>query len=604
MAVEGDRLKVANRNPLLPAAEILQDPTSPHPALRIGGALAVSGSINGVTGPTSAPLVGQAQVATSPTTTANVSAVNAGAWVFDVRAYGAVGDGQYATDGAITSGTKALACTTSTPFTAADVGKAITILGAGASGVTTHVTTIATFVDSGHVTLTANAGATASAALVMWATDDTAAVQAAINAAVIYAAAHAGYAKVFLPPAAARFYGIAGPLVTGGSTLGNGQLTIPIIATTANKVTLEIEGTGTGAATRHWLQTVPAINASCLVSMGAFASASAQITSLNAAGMAAMLSGPTGANAYGTNTQVFNNISVVLRHLSILTTHTANGIGYGAFNFHGMACASVFDVSISTAATVPGSYYSNPNTFATGLVVGAVMPANGNNDSCVIRNLSIQGGYVRGIYATEHVNWNGGVVLYCWSGIAIIGAYGDGGSGVGALHAVSIDQVSVEGNTWIAEVIGLGSGGVGPQFHGILDNEGTPQFHDSTSGTSLAAAVGEIKMTGGGGTIATTFPTAMRIIDETVSPGPAATPSYTLGAAQINAYWRWATVVLQGGTVTAVKVSALMGGASAPAMTTVWPTDLTAPVTIRIPPGGWWEIDGSVKPTTNVWTLD
>ena len=529
-------------------------------------------------------------------------------WTFSIKSYGALGDGQMVTDGAITSGTKALACLTSTPFAAGDVGKTIMILGAGATGVTTHVTTITAFTDSGHVTVAANAGATTTAALVMWATDDTAAIQSAINAAVTYAQAHAGYAQVYIPAAPNAFYGVAGALVTGASTYGNSQLTIPIVATTAAKVTLELLGAGTGAATRHWLQTVPAANSSCLVSMGSFASAAAQTTSLNAAGMASMLGGPGGANTapndYGTSNQRFNNVSVVLRGMSILTTHTANGIGYGAFNFHGMACASAIDVSISTAAPVPGNWYSNPATFATGLVVGAIMPANGNNDSCVLRNFVVQGGYVRGIYATEHTNWVGGMVLYCWSGIAVIGNYGDGGSGAGALHAVNLDQVSAEGNTYLMEIIGLGSGGVGPQFHGIIDNEGTPQFHDSTSGTSLATAIGEVKLVGGGGTISTTFPTALRITDETVSPGPVATPSYTLGAAQVNTYWRWATVVLQGGTVTAVKVSALCGGASAPAMTTVFGAALTTSITVRIPPGGWWEIDGSVKPTTNVWTLD
>lgn len=608
MSVAGDRLEISNRNGAMPAAQINQAPDSIYPALAVGGNVTITGivSSNGVT-PVGAPLVGQVEAATSTKATAWSSAVNAGPWVFDVRAFGALGDGQVATDGAITSATKALACTTSKPFTAADVGKAVMIRGAGATGVTTHVTTITAFTDSGHVTVASNAGTTVSGALVMWATDDTAAVQAAINAAVTYAQGASGHAKVFIPPAPGRFYGIAGPLVNGGATLGNGQLTLPIITTTVNKVTLEIEGVGVGAATRHWQQIVPPMNASCLVSFGVFASSGAQGASLDANGMAAMLTGPSGARGYGTSAALFNNMSVVIRHLSVLTAHSVNGLGYGAFSFHGMACASIFDVSVGTIGTVPNGDFNTPQTFANGYSVGIVMPASGNNDNCPIRNLAIQGGYVRGIYLTEHCDWQGGMVLYCWSGICPVGTYGDGGAAPGAFHAANWSQVSVEGCTYLVEVIGPGASGIGPQLHGVIDNEGVPKFHDSTSGTGLASALGEIRLVGGGGTVSTDTPTALRIIDETVAPGPAAAlaPSAVATPKQ-NTYWRWATVFLAGGTVTGIKIAALMGGASAPTMTSIYTQSSGALplITIRVPPGGWYEIDGTVLPTTNSWVLE
>src|SRR5580700_1274311 len=48
-------------------------------------------------------------------------------WQFNVVAYGAKGDGQIVTDGAMSSSssTTTLTCATSTPFQAADVGKAV-----------------------------------------------------------------------------------------------------------------------------------------------------------------------------------------------------------------------------------------------------------------------------------------------------------------------------------------------------------------------------------------------------------------------------------------------------------------------------------------------
>src|SRR6185437_2647112 len=52
--------------------------------------------------------------------------------------------GASVTDGAITTGTANLACATSTPFTAADAGRAIIVRGAGAGGADL-VTTILTY---------------------------------------------------------------------------------------------------------------------------------------------------------------------------------------------------------------------------------------------------------------------------------------------------------------------------------------------------------------------------------------------------------------------------------------------------------------------------
>lgn len=79
--------------------------------------------------------------------------------------------GASVTDGAMTSGSGALADVSSTPYSALDVGRNIIVRGAGApsgGSATDLVTTIASFTDSGHVTLTANAGATVSNAAVIF----------------------------------------------------------------------------------------------------------------------------------------------------------------------------------------------------------------------------------------------------------------------------------------------------------------------------------------------------------------------------------------------------------------------------------------------------
>ena len=99
---------------------------------------------------------------------------------FDVRLYGAKGDVRIVADGAMTIGSPTLTCATSTPFKSTDVGKRVTVEGAGASKL---FTTIAAFVSASAVTLVANAAATVSGAVARFGTDDTAAIQKAINAA-------------------------------------------------------------------------------------------------------------------------------------------------------------------------------------------------------------------------------------------------------------------------------------------------------------------------------------------------------------------------------------------------------------------------------------
>lgn len=620
MSLTGERLDINSRNPNMPAAQINQAPGSAFPALALGGDLLVNGNIssNGVKA-NGVPLVGQAQVATAKTATQWFSVLNAGGWVFDIRAYGAVGDGQVVTDGAIALSGHTLTCATSKPFVPTDAGKAVLVLHAAATGITTLATTIATYVSPSQVTLTAAAGtAVSSGGIVLWATDDTVAIQKAINAGHQFAtnftapnvAAQPVY-QVASPPGSGAFYAVAGPLVTGGATLGNGQLTVPIASETGQGVTCQIVGIESGAKTRYWNQTVPAMTASTWVSFGVFASLTAQ-NNAAANGRPAMISGPSGANGYGVVASPlpkYSNVTLHIKNMSLLTTHSAYGLTYDAVSAHGCSRLILEDMSWGTAGTVPAGDYNSPAGFANGNSVGITMPGNGNNAMNSVTRSICQGGYTYDIFATEHTVFGETcLLLYGWVGLGLVGTFGDGGTGVGALHAVSAPQLAVEGCSYQMSIVGPGSGGLGPMFRGCLDTEGTNQIREANEGgadgLASSSALGELRLSGANGAISTTYPTGMQIINDLQGSGPVATPSYTLGVAQINAYWRWATVILSGGTVTDVQVSALMGGGSAPAMTTVWSGLLTAPITIRIPPGAWWQIDGSVKPTVNIWILD
>jgi hypothetical protein len=436
-------------------------------------------------------------------------------WIFNVlsSAYGAVGDGKFVTDGAMSTGV-AILTSVSANFTSGDVGKSILVKGAGAAGVTTLVATIASFPSVTQVTLsTVNAsGGNVTAALAMWATDDTAHIQSAINAALTYAGTH-GSATVFFPVGAGRFYGIAGALQQGGSTLGNAQLTIGApVATTANKLVLSFEGAVNGSALEHWQQLSPQLNGSTLVSFGVFASSSAQTNSINANGNAAVIGGPTQPNGYGISPGIFSNMLVTLNRLSILTTHSADGYTYGAADFSGVAEANIFDFAYGTAGSVADGDYTSPNLLANGLSAGLLMPANGNNDNNAVRNLSCHGGYTYALFATEHTVIDRLCILYCWSALCLVGTYF---GSVGSAHGVNVVQASIEACTNIVYVIGAGSSGIGPYLFATISTEsGQPTFSGNSS-TAMNAALGVVTLTGlftvSGITV--TYPTGLRVVN-------------------------------------------------------------------------------------------
>lgn len=416
-------------------------------------------------------------------------------WVFDVTSavYGAKGDGQIVTDGAMTASSATL-ISASGRFTASDVGKLVMVKGAGPAGVTTLVTTISAYTSATSVTLAAAASTTVTGALVLWASDDTAAFQSAINAAVSWAQAHGSAARVFVPVSSGQFYGVGGALATGGATKGNAQITLPVIAATADKIILTIEGAVDGAGLQHWQQTVPQCSGSTLVSFGVFASSAAQTTSINAAGNACVIGGPSQPGGYGVSPGVFSNMHVTLRNLSILTTHSANGLTYSATDLSGVANAALENFAYGTTGTVAGNDYASPGNFSNGLCPGLLMPASGNNDLVLIRNVTCHGGYTYGIFATEHADIYGMRILYCWAGFCPVGTYY---SSVGSTHAIVASLLSIEACTYLVYIIGSGSGGIGPFLHLRIDTEtSTPRFGDNNSGGASAAARGDIVLTG------------------------------------------------------------------------------------------------------------
>lgn len=416
-------------------------------------------------------------------------------WVFDVTAtaYGAVGDGQVVGDGAMSSGSAVLTSATANWPSTGIVGKSISVKGAGASGVTTLITTVASRQSATQVTLSAaNAsGGAVSSAVVIWGTDDTAAIQAAVDAAEAYLTAGDTYAQVYFPPGA---YIVAGAL--NNTKSGNGQIAFGPVAVAGVKKILEFRGETDGAAAvRHWQQTVPQFAGSCLISLGVYASTVAQTSSINADGNPGVISGPNEGFGYGASA-LFSNMQAVIKNLAILTTHSAFGLTYGAANLYGCANAHVENVGYGTAGTVasPSTDYSSPGTFGTGLSVGFLLPAPGNNDHVIAKNVGCGGGYTYALFLTEHAVVDRYMALYCWAGLCAVGNYA---GSVGSVHAMLVLSASIEACTNEIYIVGVGSGGVGPiiDINQLSTESSTPNIAGNSS-SALNAALGKIRLTG------------------------------------------------------------------------------------------------------------
>ncbi|MEV7684470.1 hypothetical protein [Streptomyces bungoensis] len=500
--VAGTYTVLANPSTLLAKAQNLADVADPAQA-RIHLGLGGAATLNVGTGANTVAAGDDPRFSTSKP------------WVFDVTAaaYGAAGDGQVVADGAMASGSAVLTSATAN-WPSSVVGKAVSVKGAGPTGVTTLVATVVSRQSATQITLSAaNAsGAAVSGAIVIWGTDDTAAIQAAVDAAEAYLSSGHSYAQVYFPP---RAYIVAGPL--NRSKSGNGQVVFGVYPTIGNKPILEFRGEGDGAAAvRHWEQTVPQYAGSCLISFGVYASIPAQANDVTANGNAGVISGPnegsTNGLAYGASAR-FSNIIPGLKNLAILNTHSAYGLSYGAFNFFGAANAYLENVGWSTAAVVPGTDYTSPPQFANGQSIGGLLPAPGNNDLVYAKNISIGGGYTFGIFCTEHLVCDRIMVLYCWSAICPVGTYA---GSVGSVHAMLIESASVEACTNELYIVGPGSSGIGP----IIDilqfstESSTPNLAGNSQ-TAVNSALGRVKLTGifSETGVSTQYPTGIEFVD-------------------------------------------------------------------------------------------
>lgn len=291
---------------------------------------------------------------------------------------GAKGDGVYIQGtSAITNGQKALTVTGGS-FTKNDIGKLIKIDGAGSAGADL-ITTIAGFTSATSVNLTVAAANTVSTGNLVYGTDDTVAIQAAVN----LANANGGGIIRFNP----SIYIIGGSFTTAAgasSSPNNGQIVLPARDLISQEtIAITLEGVY-GADNINWVgdEVQPlCMHGTVLWSLRADPSSPDNAIIAGA--------GPTGA------TWAFSALVVTVQNMTIRTYKNPN---HSALNFSAIGGAIFKNLMIDSGVPINGvNHYDTIGSSAI------ILPTENNWCVSLVNNVDIAG-YETAIRANEHAD--------------------------------------------------------------------------------------------------------------------------------------------------------------------------------------------------------
>lgn len=386
-------------------------------------------------------------------------------------------------------------------------------------------------------------------------TDDTAAIKAAVAAAVTYAQANNQVAEVLFKPVR---YRLAGALDT--SKGGRAQIPLPVISNTSQKVYLSLRcPTGGTNGPPMWTQ------GSGTQTGGAGAVLVSTLTGLTldaTYGRASVIGGPTAQQGYGTNDGIatlFSNMFVRVEGLTVMAPLKPTVTAFDFYGLAGMDMVSGF-ASINDTYANLSSTSNRPDNSADG-AAGLVTPANMNNDECHIGNFACYG-YGWGLIAGSHMSAQTLKTIFCANGMRVQASGYDP-------HGIAINYFSAEFCDWAITQAS------DPAFYyalniGLLDCESLGYYN------GLGAAGGYIYDNGNvftGRVNITDVVNSFTFVGGTLQPGLVLTGAANLeiivpmkrGARTapsipasttplINPFWRHCAVTVTGGTVTGIAV--------------------------------------------------
>jgi hypothetical protein len=292
----------------------------------------------------------------------------------------------------------------SASFTPNMVGRTIHI-NAAATGPATLKTTVAAYVSSTQLTLTAAANLHNAAASYVIGTDNAPALQSAINAL----SSNGNLGGTIFAPQGAYFF--AGAL--GGSNGENSQVQLPsITSSTNNFCSICIMG----AVSPFYIggENSLADNRGCTMFL----------CNIESDGTGSFINGKP---ASGT----FTNVNVTVKDLQVKLTdmrHLVSSVNFGAsataLNFANCQSACLENVQVSytdpanAVSTTGISAWTNQPSYTS--AYGIQFPQVGNGQQSVCSGMiSVARGYVNGVLISEHFNAQSLAISYCVNGLVV-----------------------------------------------------------------------------------------------------------------------------------------------------------------------------------------
>jgi hypothetical protein len=404
--------------------------------------------------------------------------------------------------------------------------------------------------------------------------DDTPNLRAAVNAALAYMAANQGYAEIWLDPV---LYTLSSATLKNSTNQGNSQLPLNPVGNSGPCQRLVIRSTGGGAPPNPNFAATGAQLGAGPVLLSTLTGQSNDGTW----GAPSVMGGPTPQQGWGYNggSPNFSNLMIDTEGITVMT-QGPNPTMIG-FDFRGLTKMNATGASLVDATVSQMSSTQPTNNWALGLC----SPDVGNSDLSDIGTWTSYG-YAWGLELSEHANAKRITAVYCAQGVALNAGAGQRGFYIGYLSAESNGS----------HVVSYG-GSSAPLVIGHMDVEGTAHYGgsgydiDDTGGTLYGRVL--LSRQNGPSNFQVNGCANLEIIaGQDGNRSVQTAPSYTLGTAFQNPWWRHAWVTLNTGTTTGI----LIGPTSATCTTSVG-TVTTSPVSFRLPSGWWLNIQGSGKPS-------
>ena len=462
----------------------------------------------------------------------------------------------------------------SAPFTAGDVGKSIIVPSAGGFLNVPLVTTIASYQSATQVTLTAVSSSAVTGYGAVYGTDDTAAIQSAINAAVTYAQTAGKEQATGEVIFSDGIYCVAGAL-TG--SVQNAQITIPAVDPYAGpKVNLKLTGPQESCGPVHWEQPNPPA-AGCTIASIYYNDSGGPPTP-----NPAVIGGPV--TGYGQNGGLFSNMRVIVDGLNVLVAYRCSISGLDLFGVGQADVKSFSYYAMARTSTAAGGwppYVSGSSNPSPWQLWGYRSPTVGNNAMNKLGHCTVYGPW-QGVIFTDHFTAEDIQVINCNKALSAQQTSNAHGCFIASVVSELTDTVLFMDN---------GNGSVRVFIAMAQCENANTIVADATAGGYLSGEV-HAEMEGSGGLIAGGKSGAanVRLIWEDQPLGkvasPPAVPSSTTGF--VNQFWRDAVVTVTGGTVSVIALDGVTTGLT------------SGPVFVRS--GGTITLTYSVAPTWN-WVL-